>query len=100
MITTAPARAIAAPGSSTFRAGLGTRSGPGPIHDNPDSHIGTLKFLDPVVWGVAQSAAGPLTDKVVRKPMIQWGMMIQAVAICWVVANPIRPGSERACSWA
>lgn len=46
--------------------------------------IGTLKFVYPAVWGVAQLATGPLSDKIGRKPLIQWGMILQAAAI-WLV---------------
>lgn len=47
--------------------------------------IGTLKFIYPAVWGVAQLATGPLSDKVGRRPLIQWGMILQAAAIWMVV---------------
>jgi MFS family permease len=47
--------------------------------------IGTLKFIYPAVWGVAQLGTGPLSDRVGRKPLIQWGMVLQALAI-WLVA--------------
>lgn len=46
--------------------------------------IGTLKFIYPAVWGLAQLGTGPLSDKVGRKPLIQWGMMLQALAI-WLI---------------
>jgi MFS family permease len=48
--------------------------------------IGTLKFIYPAVWGVAQLGTGPLSDKVGRRPLIQWGMILQALAIWMVVA--------------
>ncbi|HKP95212.1 MAG TPA: MFS transporter [Fibrobacteria bacterium] len=48
--------------------------------------IGTLKFVYPAVWGVAQLGTGPLSDKVGRRPLIQWGMILQAVAIWLMVA--------------
>jgi MFS family permease len=47
--------------------------------------IGTLKFIYPAVWGLAQLGTGPLSDKVGRRPLIQWGMILQALAI-WMVA--------------
>jgi MFS family permease len=48
--------------------------------------IGTLKFIYPAVWGVAQLGTGQLSDKVGRRPLIQWGMVLQALAIWMVVA--------------
>ncbi|MGM9512231.1 MFS transporter [Larkinella sp. GY13] len=41
--------------------------------------IGWIKAIYPVVWGVGQVVTGPLADRVGRKPLIVWGMMIQAV---------------------
>jgi len=43
--------------------------------------IGTLKFIYPAVWGVSQLATGPLSDRLGRKPLIFWGMILQALAI-------------------
>lgn len=47
--------------------------------------IGTLKFIYPAVWGVAQLGTGPLSDKLGRRPLIQWGMILQSFAIWMVV---------------
>lgn len=41
--------------------------------------IGWIKAVYPVVWGVGQILTGPLADRFGRKPMIVWGMIIQAV---------------------
>ena len=41
--------------------------------------IGWIKAIYPVVWGVGQIITGPLADRVGRKPLIVWGMFIQAV---------------------
>ncbi|MFP4091700.1 MAG: MFS transporter [Cyclobacteriaceae bacterium] len=41
--------------------------------------IGWIKAVYPVVWGVGQIITGPLSDKFGRKPLIVWGMIIQAV---------------------
>ena len=35
--------------------------------------IGTLKFIYPAVWGLAQLGTGPLSDRVGRRPLIEWG---------------------------
>lgn len=48
--------------------------------------IGTLKSVYPAVWGLSQLATGPLSDRLGRKPLIVWGMLLQAFAIGWVAA--------------
>jgi len=40
--------------------------------------IGWIKAVYPVVWGVGQMITGPLSDQYGRKPLIVWGMIIQA----------------------
>lgn len=40
--------------------------------------IGWIKAIYPVVWGVGQVITGPLADRIGRKPLIVWGMLIQA----------------------
>jgi MFS family permease len=47
--------------------------------------IGTLKFIYPAVWGVMQLATGPWSDRVGRRLLIQWGMVLQALAL-WMTA--------------
>lgn len=41
--------------------------------------VGWIKAVYPVVWGVGQIITGPLTDRIGRKPLIVWGMIIQAI---------------------
>ena len=41
--------------------------------------IGWIKAIYPVVWGVGQVITGPLADRIGRKPLIVWGMLIQAM---------------------
>lgn len=41
--------------------------------------IGWIKAIYPVVWGLGMIATGPLSDRVGRKPLIVWGMFIQAI---------------------
>ena len=53
----------------------------------PVEAIGTLKFAYPAVWAIAQLGTGPLSDKVGRKPLIVWGMVLQAVGIGITVAS-------------
>jgi MFS family permease len=40
-----------------------------------------LAAVYPATWGVGQIAAGALSDRVGRKPLIVWGMWIQAAGI-------------------
>ncbi|MEQ8685952.1 MAG: MFS transporter [Imperialibacter sp.] len=41
--------------------------------------IGWIKAVYPVVWGLGQIITGPLADRVGRKPLIIWGMFVQAI---------------------
>lgn len=43
--------------------------------------IGMLAALYPAVWGIAQIHAGALSDRVGRKPLVVWGMWVQAAGI-------------------
>jgi MFS family permease len=45
--------------------------------------IGVVKAVYPAVWGLLQIATGPLSDRIGRKGLIAWGMVVQAVGI-WV----------------
>lgn len=40
--------------------------------------IGWIKAIYPVVWGLGMIVTGPLADQIGRKPLIVWGMFIQA----------------------
>jgi MFS family permease len=40
--------------------------------------VGLIKAIYPVVWGVGQIFTGLLADRVGRKPLIVWGMIVQA----------------------
>jgi MFS family permease len=40
--------------------------------------VGLIKAVYPVVWGVGQIFTGLLADRVGRKPLIVWGMIVQA----------------------
>lgn len=41
--------------------------------------VGWIKAIYPAVWGVGQIITGPLADRIGRKPLIVWGMIIQAL---------------------
>jgi MFS family permease len=40
--------------------------------------VGLIKAVYPIVWGVGQIFTGLLADRVGRKPLIVWGMIVQA----------------------
>jgi MFS family permease len=43
--------------------------------------IGVVKAVYPAVWGMLQLVTGPLSDRVGRKSLIAWGMIVQAGGI-------------------
>jgi MFS family permease len=43
------------------------------------TEVGLIKAVYPVVWGAGQIATGLLADRVGRKPLIVWGMVVQAI---------------------
>lgn len=57
--------------------------------------IGWIKAVYPVVWGAGQVITGPLADRIGRKPLIVWGMMVQAaghVVIGFGSSSPLETG--------
>jgi len=46
--------------------------------------IGILVFLYPAVWGVLQLWMGALSDRIGRKGLIAWGMLLQGAALAGV----------------
>jgi MFS family permease len=46
--------------------------------------VGTLAAVYPATWGVGQLATGALSDRIGRKPLIVWGMGVQAAGIAAV----------------
>lgn len=44
-------------------------------------HIGVIKAVYPLTWSVAQLGTGVLADRAGRRPLIAWGMVLQAVAL-------------------
>jgi MFS family permease len=50
--------------------------------------IGVVKAVYPAVWGVLQIATGGLSDRLGRKPLIAWGMVVQAAGIWLTVLVP------------
>src|SRR5262245_22241203 len=50
--------------------------------------IGVIKAAYPMVWGLLQIATGMLSDRVGRKGLIAWGMVVQAGGIWLTVLVP------------
>jgi MFS family permease len=50
--------------------------------------IGVIKAVYPAVWGILQIATGFLSDRLGRKPLIAWGMVVQAGGIWLTVLVP------------
>jgi MFS family permease len=56
-------------------------------HGASQGDIGLVAGLYPLVWGCGQLGTGPLSDQVGRRPLILWGMVIQAGALAILVAG-------------
>ena len=41
--------------------------------------VGLIKAVYPMIWGAGQILTGSLADRVGRKPLIVWGMVVQAI---------------------
>jgi len=50
-------------------------------HGMAVSDIGIIKAVYPLTWSVSQLGTGALADRVGRRPLIAWGMILQAVAL-------------------
>ena len=57
------------------------------VHGLSAARIGVLAAIYPAVWGFGQVATGPLSDRWGRKPLIVYGMLIQAAAIAGIAAS-------------
>jgi Na+/melibiose symporter-like transporter len=57
--------------------------------------IGVIKAVYPLTWSVAQLGTGTLADRLGRRPLIVWGMIVQALAlgaIALIVGSPWTSG--------
>ena len=57
--------------------------------------VGLIKAVYPIVWGIGQIVTGSLADRVGRKPLIVWGMVVQAAGhavIGFALAEPFLGG--------
>lgn len=53
--------------------------------------IGWIKAIYPVVWGLGMIITGPLADRLGRKPLIVWGMFVQALGHLVIGIGEARP---------
>lgn len=53
--------------------------------------IGVIKAVYPVTWAVGQLVTGPLSDRWGRRPLIVWGMWVQAAAHLVIGLGPGGP---------
>jgi MFS family permease len=57
--------------------------------------IGLVKAVYPLTWSLAQLGTGALADRVGRRPLIAWGMILQAIALAVIgrgVPSPYASG--------
>lgn len=57
--------------------------------------IGIIKAVYPLTWSVAQLGTGALADRRGRRPLIVWGMIVQALALgvmASIVGSPLTSG--------
>jgi MFS family permease len=55
--------------------------------------IGLIKAIYPLTWGIGQIATGALADRAGRRPLIVWGMTVQALALAVVAFGINEPFS-------
>ncbi len=53
-------------------------------HDLAIDDIGIIKAVYPLTWSVGQLGTGALADRVGRRPLIMWGMIVQALALALI----------------
>jgi MFS family permease len=51
------------------------------------SDIGIIKAVYPLTWSIGQLATGPIADRAGVRPLILWGMIVQAVALVVIGAG-------------
>jgi MFS family permease len=56
-------------------------------HGASSGEVGLVAGLYPLVWGCGQLGAGALSDQIGRRPLVTWGMLVQAVAFVVLIAG-------------
>jgi MFS family permease len=64
------------------------------------AQVGWLAAIYPATWGLAQLVTGALSDRTGRKPLIVWGMWVQAAGIGVVTVAQAFEGFVAPCCWA
>jgi MFS family permease len=57
--------------------------------------VGLIKAVYPAIWGAGQIVTGSLADRIGRKPLIVWGMLVQAAGHAVIglgLATPLLSG--------
>ena len=49
--------------------------------------IGIIKAVYPLTWSVCQLGTGALADRIGRRTLITWGMILQALALCLIASG-------------
>lgn len=49
--------------------------------------VGIIKAVYPLTWSICQLATGAMADRVGRRPLITWGMVLQAAALGWIASG-------------
>jgi MFS family permease len=62
-------------------------------HGASSGDVGLVAGLYPLVWGFGQLGAGALSDQVGRRPLVTWGMLVQAAAFALLIAGEGSLGS-------
>ncbi len=53
--------------------------------------IGVLKAVYPIIWGLGQMVTGPLCDRIGRRPLVVWGMLVQSAGLATIGFGLSRP---------
>ncbi len=53
--------------------------------------IGILKAVYPIIWGLGQLVTGPISDRIGRRPLIVWGMVVQSAGLAIIALGLSRP---------
>jgi MFS family permease len=63
-------------------------------HGASSGEVGLVAGLYPLVWGCGQLGAGALSDQIGRRPLVTWGMLVQAAAFVVLIAGEGALGSS------
>lgn len=55
------------------------------------TQIGTVAAVYPAVWGLGQLVTGPLADRLCKKDLLFWGMLVQGAVLVAMLFTPSYP---------